>query len=1000
MSKTISIKLLFDAKKFNDGIQKASKSLKKFKDVGQKLTIAGGAMGAALGGMVKVAGDFNKSMSNVSTLVDTNTESMKDMKKEILEMSTKMPVSISDLSASLYDIRSAGISAGDAMATLKQSAILSKAGLSSVSEATDIMTSAMNSFASEGLSAAEISDIIFKTVKAGKTTVSQLAQAFGATAPIIQSAGIKLADFQAATAALTTVGTPAAQAQNQIRAAVVSLLKPTKEMQTIFKELGTESGTALIQSAGGMGNAFKLISDKAKEMGIELVTATGRVEAAAAMTSLAGATNKTYTDTLDSMVNGSNAISEAYQKQAQEFNASMQILTNKMQSFAISIGNALIPTIQQVSQAFGGLLDWFNNLSEPTKELIAKFALFATTAALVAGPLLILIGSLPAIGAGFAAVGTAVASAITILSGVGPIILGIVAAGALIIANWKKIKETAIAVWQKGIRQSIWDLLKQIPGWLVEIGKKALEIGKALIQGIWKGIQSMDSWLKNNFEDWAKFILSEIGRQFQIKSPSKATEEIGRYLALGLSSGIEKNISYPVEAAGNLANQVISEIEAITVRIDQLKSRESAFSQKEELENIQENIKKAENELKLAEERLKIAQEKHAAKNTSSSLYAVDKAQESVRQKELQLQKEKENLRRHDEQLELKSLERKKQALEKSLAKETEKIDRELRKRLALYNYSILGELQERREAEYKKLHLLKEGTVAHEEQLIKIYEIEKRIWGEIEKVRKDAQKKQKEYSEKLKGSVDLVDQDFRKKLREIAEHIKNDFLRNLAKVVADAAARLSETITGSLTNNIEAFLNKTKTAGQALKDFFKDLKAAVNRMIAEIIAEMLKLYVIQPIIEKIFSSIFGPRKPQGGGIKGLVSSGLNFLSGGGYGGYGGIFGGLGNLFKGFFDSGGVVPGSYSQPVPVMAHGNEMILNPSQQAQLWNMANGNTGQFSSPIEPRYIYAPQISTGATPEDVFRVLDKHSKEFFARIQIGIQSNYGLRSAIKNA
>ena len=82
-----------------------------------------------------------------------------------------------------------------------------------------------------------MSDILFKTVKAGKTTISELAQGFGATAPIVQAAGASLEDFQAATAALTA-GTPAAQAQTQIRAAMVALQKPTKEMSAIMHRLG------------------------------------------------------------------------------------------------------------------------------------------------------------------------------------------------------------------------------------------------------------------------------------------------------------------------------------------------------------------------------------------------------------------------------------------------------------------------------------------------------------------------------------------------------------------------------------------------------------------------------------------------------------------------------------------------------------------------------------------------------------------------------------------
>lgn len=43
------------------------------------------------------------------------------------------------------------------------------------------------------------------------------------------------------------------------------------------------------------------------------------------------------------------------------------------------------------------------------------------------------------------------------------------------------------------------------------------------------------------------------------------------------------------------------------------------------------------------------------------------------------------------------------------------------------------------------------------------------------------------------------------------------------------------------------------------------------------------------------------------------------------------------------YDTGGVVPGSYNRAVPVIAHGSEMILNPTQQARLFSQLNGGGG---------------------------------------------------------
>jgi TP901 family phage tail tape measure protein len=364
---------------------------------GRKTGAAGIAMAIPLGLAAKAAVDFEAKMGNVSTLLDTNAEDMGKMGEQVLSLSKKLPVSIDDLTTSLYDIRSAGIPANVAMQTLEQSAILATAGLSTSSEATNIMTSAMNAFASEGKSAAQINDILFKTVKYGKTTIAQLSQAFGATAPVVQSAGVKLADFQAATAALTTVGTPATQAQNMLRQAVVSLIKPTTEMDKVFKKLGVKTGQELIEKTGGLGGAFEAVSKTAKELNLNFGKTVGSVEAMGAMVSITGATNKAYVDTLNDMEKGTNAVSLAFDKQAQTGKAQMQLAKNNFEALSITIGTTLIPIINSLIQSATPVIEKFTawvSANKPLVSTIAKLAVGLTGAMFVISGLSFAFGAL------------------------------------------------------------------------------------------------------------------------------------------------------------------------------------------------------------------------------------------------------------------------------------------------------------------------------------------------------------------------------------------------------------------------------------------------------------------------------------------------------------------------------------------------------------------------------------------------------------------------------
>ncbi len=466
MAKKFTVPSIFTAiDKLTSPVKKMQKSVQRFGDKGaaaaakverqfrkiqktaskvaRKTAILGLAIAAPLVIATKMAIDFEKQMSNVATLVDTSTESMSDMGAAVLDIATRVPVAIEDLTAGLFDVRSAGISAADSMNVLEVSAKLSQAGLSSTAEATNIMTSAMNTFKKEGLDAAEIADLLFKTTKFGKTTIAELSQSFGATASIIESAGVKLADFQAATSALTTVGVPASQAQTQLRAAIVALQKPTAEMEKIFKRIGVTTEKELIAKFGGLGASFEVINKTATDMGINAAKAWSSVEAGAAVTSLVGATNEAYVDTLDNMVNGGNAVTEAFEKQLSTAAAQAQLAKNNMAALSITVGTVLIPVVISLIKKITPLIKrfsaWAKDNPKTLSTIVKVVAGIAALSFIISGVSAVVSVAIPVI----TTLGTVIAAAggpVTLIA------LGIIALGIFIGAIIQKWDQWGAAV--------------------------------------------------------------------------------------------------------------------------------------------------------------------------------------------------------------------------------------------------------------------------------------------------------------------------------------------------------------------------------------------------------------------------------------------------------------------------------------------------------------------------------------------------------------------------
>lgn len=332
----------------------AARMERSLKNVGEKamgIGMAAGAIGTGLiiplGLATNEAMKFEKEMTNIATLVDTNVENMGAMGDAVLKIAERMPVKLSDLTESLYQIRSAGVSATDAMNVLSESAKLSVAGLGTVKESADMVTSAINVFKRENLSAATAADVLFKTVAAGKTKVELLAPEFGKAALAASDVGVSFKELMAMTAAMTNTGVQTAEAQTAITQAMVSLNKRTSEMIDIQQKISGQrgiTGQEFIQWAGGAVGAMKKIDDYATSHRLDLFKIYGRKEGALADIALTRNQFDKFVESYKKM-SGAVEINDAFAKQQKTTAAQMQLMTNNVKVLAITVGAALLPAL-------------------------------------------------------------------------------------------------------------------------------------------------------------------------------------------------------------------------------------------------------------------------------------------------------------------------------------------------------------------------------------------------------------------------------------------------------------------------------------------------------------------------------------------------------------------------------------------------------------------------------------------------------------------------------
>ena len=344
----------------------AKKTFWKLQSTGEKLKSSFGGVALAAWWIwiawIKMSMDFSKSMSNISTLVDTSKESMSKMKKEVLDLAGKTPVALSDLSSALYDVRSAWVDASKAMWVLENSAKLSVAWLGSVSEATDLMTSAFNSFSKQGYNSNQIANILFKTVKNGKTTIAQLSQWFWWLAGLASWLWVDFRQLMWATAALTTSWMSASESYTWLKAILSNILKPWSDAKKMAKKLWIDFSVAWLK-AKWFAWFLQEVKEKTHWNKVEMAKLFGSVEWLNAVIALTWPNAKAFANTMADMKTKANWLDEAYKKQNQTFWATYNILKNKLQVAMIQIWATITPILQKI-------INWTNKNPELTKTIL------------------------------------------------------------------------------------------------------------------------------------------------------------------------------------------------------------------------------------------------------------------------------------------------------------------------------------------------------------------------------------------------------------------------------------------------------------------------------------------------------------------------------------------------------------------------------------------------------------------------------------------------------
>ncbi len=442
----LKINITGDSSKLKNALSSASSKLQAFggkmqsvgKSMSTSLTLPLVAAGAAA---TKMAFDFDKSMSQIESLVGIAGDKVKEMGESAKKMAVDTGRSANEAAEALFFITSAGLRGADATDTLNASLKAAAVGLGETKTIADLATSAMNAYGVENLNATGATDILVASVREGKLEASELAGAMGGVIPIASNMGVGFDEVGAALAAMSRTGTNAAVGATQLTAILASIKKPTQQSAEAMLALGT-SQEQISQSLAEKGLMPTLmdLSARLKATGMDATAIFPNIRALKGVLDLTGKGAADNQKIFDALGNTLGATDQAFQKTSQTASFKVTQGLNAAKTSLLSIGQTILelvaPAIQKIGAFLTNLSEKFNALSPTTKKVIVIFA--GVVAAL--GPIIAIIGTLltlaPAIG-----------TALTVMTGpIGLVVAALTAVGVVIYKNWSGIKAALIKI--------------------------------------------------------------------------------------------------------------------------------------------------------------------------------------------------------------------------------------------------------------------------------------------------------------------------------------------------------------------------------------------------------------------------------------------------------------------------------------------------------------------------------------------------------------------------
>jgi TP901 family phage tail tape measure protein len=491
----------------------------------QAAAVGAAAIGAGLVSSVRVAMDFEKSMSAVAAKTQAGQEDMAKLTELAKDLGRSTQFSAKEVADGMDFLAMAGFKVNDVLTAMPGLLDLAAAGNLDLASTADIVSNILGGMNMEAAETGRVSDVLAKAATSSNVSVGMLGETFKFVAPVAAQAGAGLEDVAAAAGLLGDAGIQGSEAGTGLRSVLLRLAAPPTEAAKALERLGVSTKDA----SGNMRPFGDILSDVDRSMKdlnlgsaeqIEIQNALfGKTAIASGAILQQAAANGELSAKTKELMESQGAAAEMAEIMNDNLAGAFKRLQSAIEGFQIQLVSGTNPALQ-------GFVDFAANAINVLTDMMERFPLVTGAVVALAAAFVALVALAPFIAAFISVIGSikAVLAGVSLgavvagwLGAVVPALAGLIAAfkgfGLAVLAiftgpvGWTVLAIAAVVGMAIAFREPIMNFFSWLGG-AIGNGLNALWQWGEPIRQFWAGVWESIKGFATGYFTWLAGIVS------------------------------------------------------------------------------------------------------------------------------------------------------------------------------------------------------------------------------------------------------------------------------------------------------------------------------------------------------------------------------------------------------------------------------------------------------------------------------------------------------------